>query len=301
MAGIRGLEAAVIAALARRAGNRAAAAALAVMLAAAYMMLGAGTANAAPREVVCTISPTPIPAPVAVTEGDQVQLVLDLRSLGLGMVAVGPTRTANTPGEQVMQEMFGGILGLVAGGLCRAAVLVQSTVTSAVPLPPLPSVPTVPPLVPSESVQVPLPGVELSVETGGTGSPPGTDDPGTSPPGSSPPGTHPPGAPGGSAPNYRYDPSRLQLYDFASVPYGVSTRFGAAAAPAFRFGQQVPGYAPQFGILGAEDAKDVAAGKVRALPLGGHTAVGLPVLLAVLMLSTVSGALVRTWALRRAA
>ena len=301
----------MIAVLARRAGRRAAAAALAVMLGAASMMLGAGTANAAaPREVVCTIAPLALPAPVTVAEGEQVQLVLVLPVLGT--VKVGAAQTA-APGTEALSAMIAPslatLLGVVNGTLCRAAVQVQTTVSSAVPLPPLP-VPSLPPLLPSQSVQVPLPGADVSVQTGGTGTAPGTDQPGTTPPpGSTPgttpgqPGTPPSGAPISTAPTYRFDAPRIPLYDFTSVPYGVSTRFGAAAAPAFRFGQQVPGYAPQFGILGAENAAtDVTtAGRVRALPVGGPAAIGLPVLLAVLMLSTVSGALVRTWTLRRAA
>lgn len=283
-------------ALARRVGRRAAAAAVAGALAGGYMMLGAGIANAQTRQVVCTISPAQIPAPVTVTEGDQVQLVLDL---GAVTVRVGDPQPVQQPGIQVLSAAYG-----LLGDLCRAAVDVQAVVTSAVPVPPLPTVPTLPPLLPSQSVQLPLPGADVSVETGGdpaTG--PGGGDPGTGQPpaggnpGSGQPPATTPSTPNGSAPGYRFDSGRIPLYDFSSVPYGVSTRFGAAAAPAFRFGQRVAGYAPQFGILGAEN--DVA-GKVQALPLGGRNAVGLPVLLAVLMLSTVAGVLVRTWVLPRA-
>lgn len=291
----------MIAALARRAGPRAAAAAIAVLLGAASMMLGAGTANAAPRQVVCTIG-TALPAPVTVTEGERVQLVLDVPVLGI-RVNVGPAQTATTPGEQVLSATVTGVVGLV-GQLCKAVVQVQTAVTSAVPLPPLPQLPSAPPLLPTQSVQVPLPGAEVSVQTGGTGSAPGTGNPAPNQPGAPPPATgsdapsnDTAGAPSGLAPTYRFDAGRIPLYDFSSAPYGVSTRFGAAAAPAFRFGQRVPGYAPQFGILGGEDV--TTAGQVQTLPLHGPTAVGLPVLLAVLMLSTVSGALVRTWTLSR--
>lgn len=60
------------------------------------------------------------------------------------------------------------------------------------------------------------------------------------------------------------------------------------------------GYSPSFGILGAQDgagaAQDVAAaGRAQALPTTGSDRVALPVLAAVLMLSAVTAALVRSW------
>jgi hypothetical protein len=270
---------------------------LAGILGAGTMLLGAGSASAEPREVVCTIGA--LPNAVSVQEGDQVQLVVVL--LGT-RVAVGPAQTVSADTDVLSATVSGALaslLGLV-GELCKAAVDVQATVTSAVPVPvpELPSVPMLP--LPTQSVELPLPGAEVSVNLGGGSSapPPGTQDP-SQPGATPPPPLVTPGAPNGS-PGYRFDPGALPRYDFSRTPYGVGNRFGSLAAPAFRFGQQVPGYAPQFGILGAENGDVAAAGKVQALPVRGSAPVALPVLLSVLMLSVVSGALVRTWVLRRA-
>ncbi|MFC5285578.1 hypothetical protein ACFPM7_00815 [Actinokineospora guangxiensis] len=74
-------------------------------------------------------------------------------------------------------------------------------------------------------------------------------------------------------------------------------------SPAVRYGGAVPGYTPEFGILGGESGGDgvQAAGHAEAIggPVGNRIA--LPVLLAVLILSGVTAALVRTWVLRRTA
>lgn len=292
------------AALARRIGGRVTAAALAVLLGAASMMLGAGTANAAPRQVVCQIGAST--EPVKVTEGEQVQLVINLAGV---LVKVGEPQTVK-PETEVLSAVFTNALGIVVG-LCSAAVDVQRTVTSAVPLPPppvtVPALPVLPSLLPS-SVALPVPGVDVAVEQGSTvgATPPAggpTPPAGQVPtqPGTNQPPTSSPRTPDGYFPGYRFQPGAVPRYDFSSLPYGPSARFSDIAVPAFRFGQQVPGYAPQFGVLGPEAARNATAGRVQALPLGGPTAVGLPVLLAVLMLSTVSGALVRTWTLRRVA
>jgi hypothetical protein len=280
------------AALARRVG----AAALTATLSAGVMFLTTGSAAAqTPRQLTCTLDLNRLPAPVAVQPGERVQLVLVVPLLGT-RVNVGPSQTVPTsPGEALVQGTVSGVVGLV-GQLCGVLVTVQNVVTSAVPIPPI-VVPTLPPLLPS--VTVPVPGVDLGVQP-----PPATNPP----PGSTPPGSTPPTQPDGAGPptagpdtpaptpGYRFPPGSRSMYDFSRMPYGIGTRFGPGAAPAFRFGQQLPGYAPQFGVLDDEVAD---AGEVRALPLGGPGAVALPVLLAVLMLSAVAGALVRTWALRR--
>ncbi|HEY0637978.1 MAG TPA: hypothetical protein VGD67_10050 [Pseudonocardiaceae bacterium] len=278
-------------------------AAVAAVLAGGALLLGAATpaaAQTAPRELTCTVNLGTLPAPVTVQPGERLQLVLVLPLLGT-RVNVGPAQTApTTPGEALIRDTVTGVVGLV-GQVCGALVQVQGTVTSVVPVPPI-AVPTLPPVLPSQTVQVPLPGADVGVTQPGTsgGTPPGTAPPGTAPPGTNPPGTTPPSAgPGssGGTPGYRYENGGLSRFDLSRTPYGVASRFGPLAAPAFRFGQQVPGYSPQFGVLGDEDLAD--PGDVRALTVGGPAAVALPVLLAVLLLATVSGALVRTWALRR--
>lgn len=102
---------------------------------------------------------------------------------------------------------------------------------------------------------------------------------------------YPPGLAGGLA------RSPLDLY--GSVPYATAGRF--APAPGVRYGGAVPGYSPQFGIVGAADPSDEvqAAGRAEALEPPRGQRIELPVLLAVLALSMVTAALVRTWVLRR--
>jgi hypothetical protein len=289
----------------RRAGRCAGAAALVLALSGGGMLVGAGSASAAaPTPVTCTLLGGPLNEPVAVKPGEQVQLVLVVPVLGT-RVNVGPAQTVgNNPGEQLLQATVTNVLGLV-GQVCQAAVNVQSTVSSVVPVPPV-TVPTLPRNGPSQSVTVPLPGANVGIEQGGQpGAPPppgGNPEPGAPTPSPPSSGTDPrtnPFAPSGPI-SWRFDNARIPLYDFSSVPYGVGYRFGGISAPAFRYGQRVPGYAPQFGILGADPGDDVATvGTVEALPVGGAK-VALPVLLAVLLLSAVTGTLVRTWVLRRA-
>lgn len=92
---------------------------------------------------------------------------------------------------------------------------------------------------------------------------------------------------------------------YGDLPFATSGLF--APSPGVRYGGQVPGYAPQFGVLGhAPDGTgpgtDVVrtAGHAEALSSGGGRDVGLPLLLAVLALAAVSGGLVRAVVARRA-
>ncbi|WP_199440560.1 hypothetical protein [Umezawaea beigongshangensis] len=94
---------------------------------------------------------------------------------------------------------------------------------------------------------------------------------------------------------------RVAMFSYGSLPFAAPG--GYAPSPGVRYGGQVPGYSPGYDVLGADDADGVqTAGRAQALPrLGGSAGgVGAPLLLAVLALSCVTGALVRTWALRRA-
>ena len=285
----------------RRAGRRAAAGVAALAVTAGAMLLGAGTADAAATPVTCTLLGGSLTEPVSVRPDEQVQLVLYVPLLGT-RVDVGPAQSVGSqPGELLLQETVTGVVGLV-GQVCQAVVLVESTATSVVPLPPV-TVPTLPTLpgVPSETLSVPLPGAQIGVDVDGDQvAPPDGTDPGT---GTPPPGEQPPGGtPGGTQPpagsiGWRFDRARIPLFDFSSVPFGVGYRFGTGAAPAFRYGQRVDGYHPQFGILPDNDEL-TRVGTVEALPAGGAR-VALPVLLAVLMLGAVTGGLVRTWVLRR--
>ncbi|WP_424183583.1 hypothetical protein ACOBQX_16470 [Actinokineospora sp. G85] len=91
---------------------------------------------------------------------------------------------------------------------------------------------------------------------------------------------------------------RSPMTDYASIPFTKAGLF--SPSPGVRYGGSVPGYAPEFGILGSDDADGVhQAGQAEAIDGIGGNRIAMPVLLAVLLLSGVTAALVRTWVLRR--
>ncbi|KAA2256899.1 hypothetical protein F0L68_25705 [Solihabitans fulvus] len=96
---------------------------------------------------------------------------------------------------------------------------------------------------------------------------------------------------------------RVPLFSYGSLPFASPGLF--APSPGVRYGGQVPGYSPQFGAAGTESTPSdgvQTAGQAQALPAGpAGGRVAFPVLLAVLVLSGVTAATVRTWVLRRAA
>lgn len=145
---------------------------------------------------------------------------------------------------------------------------------------------------------------------GGNGPGPGTPGGGNGP-GAGNPGTNLPGS--NSPPVGGYQPGDWSLYqpglwnfgrwpmaDYGSVPFAQAGLF--APSPGVRYGGSVPGYTPEFGILGTDNKGDgvQAAGRAEALAPPEGQKIALPVLLAVLALSVVTAALVRTWVLRRA-
>ena len=93
------------------------------------------------------------------------------------------------------------------------------------------------------------------------------------------------------------DFGQITFYDYSRLFTASPSAFGSVSSP------DLFGSSPTFGILGAEDAagaagaaQDVAAaGRALALPTQGADRVALPVLVAVLMLSAVTAALVRSW------
>jgi hypothetical protein len=101
-----------------------------------------------------------------------------------------------------------------------------------------------------------------------------------------------------------YDLASSPFQRYSGIPYAMAGLF--VPSPNAQYGGNVPGYNPAFGVLGqpsggsSGDPSVQAAGHADALhgPAGGG-AVGLPLLLAVLALSGVTAALVRTWVLRR--
>lgn len=92
----------------------------------------------------------------------------------------------------------------------------------------------------------------------------------------------------------------------STAPY-ENLSLDSTPASGLRYGAEFNDYAPDFGMLGADDQErgqqaDIAnAGRADSLPDGGGSTVGLPVLLAVLALAGASAGLVRTWVLQKAA
>ncbi len=93
---------------------------------------------------------------------------------------------------------------------------------------------------------------------------------------------------------------RWPMADYSNIPFARAGLW--APSPGVRYGGGVPGYSPEFGIVGDTPPDDgvSVAGRAEAIdpPVGQR--VEFPVLLAVLVLSGVTAALVRTWVLRRA-
>ncbi|MGH3978104.1 MAG: hypothetical protein ACRDRZ_03720, partial [Pseudonocardiaceae bacterium] len=91
-----------------------------------------------------------------------------------------------------------------------------------------------------------------------------------------------------------YDFGALSLYDYAEL-FAISPGAFGRLPSADLFGQS-----PQFGILGGEGGttakEDVAAaGRAQAVPTSSDERIALPVLVAMLMLSGVAAALIRSW------
>ncbi|MQA15971.1 MAG: hypothetical protein GEV09_18025 [Pseudonocardiaceae bacterium] len=99
-----------------------------------------------------------------------------------------------------------------------------------------------------------------------------------------------------------YDFSSLSLYDYRELFSAGVGEFGRLPSSNLFGNSELFGQAPQFGILGAAQdsaAADVAAaGRAHALPAEGVDRVALPVLVAVMMLSGVTAAMVRSWMVR---
>ena len=99
------------------------------------------------------------------------------------------------------------------------------------------------------------------------------------------------------------------MRDYSGIPIAYPGLY--APSPGIRYGNQIPGYTPEFDVLGrngstgsdAPPEKVSKAGGAKALPgtpaSSGNPA-SLPVLLAVIALAASTAALVRTWVLRRA-
>jgi hypothetical protein len=252
-------------------------------------------------------------------------------------VPCGSTVTAK-PGDHIVGTTLLGLpldlgvvtdgIGQLLNGLCKVTVTVVDAVVAPVPAVGAPVASAVNGAVssttngltsaipgkqgqpPAQGKPAPAPG---NPQTSGAGGSPSASAGGT-PAGTTPiPDSNSPVLTGGSltAPNYsglpfNFTTGYAPMRDYSNIPMVNAGLY--SPSPGLRYGGQVPGYAPEFGILGQDGTKSSGttiqnAGQADALPGTGEPAdgVGLPVLIAVLSLSGVSAGLVRTWVLRRMA
>lgn len=209
--------------------------------------------------------------------------------------------------------------------LCNVTVNVVNTVVAPVPVVGAPA---------ASAVNGAVAGTTHALENGAKAlsgqpaqqNPPAGGSPQAPPAGGSPAGTTPvggqaPGSPTIPGPNspvlgggsmgfgslpLDFSTGYAPMRDYSTIPMAMAGVY--APSPGLRYGGQIPGYAPEFGLPGDTSTKQDSsgvqnAGQAEALPGGDGVTpgVGLPVLIAVLSLSGVSAGLVRTWVLRRTA
>ena len=293
--------------------------AAAFVLAGSAALAAPGTAGAATQTTTCgsTISARP---------GDQVTATTPLLGVPLNLGTVGQNSGVLT-----------GTINALLGTVCTVTVNVVNTVVSPVPVVGAPAASAV-----NGAVAGGTNAVQQGVASAGQafGGQPGKQNPGPNPQqppsngsggqqqgGSNPPDQQMPGsnspvlgdyAGGGAAPfadfvpnfgslAYGYSTGYTPMRDYSGIPMAMAGLF--SPSPALRYGSQIPGYTPQYGLAGPDnqsqgDRTVQNAGQAVALPgTGGNNPNGLdwPVLVAVLALSGVSAGLVRTWVLRRMA
>ncbi|MFJ9782136.1 hypothetical protein ACIRSS_21295 [Amycolatopsis sp. NPDC101161] len=288
-----------------------AAGATAFVLAGSAVLGMPGTASADTKTVPCGSTVTAKP-------GDHIQGTL----LGLPLpVDLGIVGQATT----VLTSTVGGLLNTV----CKVTVNVVNTVVSPVPVVGAPA---------ASAINQGVDGVNSAATGGlntingggkqaspqpGTGGnpqqPPQSGGTGGAPQGGTPQGTTPiPDANSPLLPGFSSTPvfggfpftvgtGYAPMRDYSGIPFATAGLF--TPSPALRYGSQIPGYAPQYGLNGpdqnaAGNSGIQTAGQAEALPSvsnGFTDGSNLPLLIAVLALSGVSAGLVRTWVLRRMA
>ncbi|GAA4537803.1 hypothetical protein [Amycolatopsis samaneae] len=273
---------------------------------AALAMPGAATA-AESKTVPCGSSVTAKP-------GDTIFGSTPLLGIPLNLGIVG----------QVSGVLTGTINALL-GTVCKVTVTVVDTVVAPVPVVGAPAASAI-----NQGVAGVTNGASQAL-TGGGKPAPEKPAPGSPPPQQGGPGA--PGAPaqggprqstvpipeanspvlaGGYSPSFDGLPFALStgyapMRDYSDIPISLAGLF--SPAPGLRYGGQIPGYAPQYGLSEEQQAPNGGAAEIQnagqavALPGSGgpSNGAGLPVLVAVLALSGVSAGLVRTWVLRRMA
>jgi hypothetical protein len=268
-----------------------------------------GTASAGETKTV------PCGSTVTAKPGDHIQgSILGLPAIDLGIVGQATT---------VLTSVVGGLLNTV----CKVTVTVVNTVVSPVPVVGAPLASAVNQgadglnsaatgglntINGGGKQQSPQPGSGGNPQqppSGGTGAPQGGTPAGTTPI----PEANSPLLPGfSSSPVFGGFPFSIgtgyaPMRDYSGIPFATAGLF--TPSPAIRYGSQIPGYAPQYGLTGpdqnaAGNSGIQTAGQAEALPSasdGFTDGSNLPLLIAVLALSGVSAGLVRTWVLRRMA
>lgn len=265
-----------------------------------------GTASAGETKTV------PCGSTVSAKPGDTIKGTTPLLGLPLDLGVV-------TEGTKVLT----GTINALLGTLCNVTVNVVNTVVSPVPVVGAPAASAINQGVQglTSSAQQGLGGTsggqQQSPGSGGNPQQPPSQGTGGSPQGGAPQGSggipeaNSPLLPGfsgspsfGGFPFTGYAPMR----DYSGIPFATAGLF--TPSPAIRYGSQIPGYAPQYGLTGPDgeassgNAGIQTAGQAQALPStsdGFTNGSNLPLLIAVLALSGVSAGLVRTWVLRRMA
>jgi len=285
----------------------------ATALGASAFILAGSAALAMPGTAAAAETKTaPCGGSVTAKTGDTILGKTPLLGIPLNLGQAGPVSGVLT-----------GTINALLGTVCKVTVTVVNTVVAPVPVVGAPA---------AEALNGAVSGTTQALTGGGQPAPgtqpqPGKPAPGT--PGSGGPQTGGPGAPAqGGAPAGGIPAANSPLLpgtftpNFGGLPWGISTGYAPmrdyssipmataglfSPSPGLRYGGQIPGYAPQFGIATENQAgnPDVQnAGQAEALPSvsDGFTQDGkLPLLIAVLALSGVSAGLVRTWVLRRMA
>ncbi|HWD04543.1 MAG TPA: hypothetical protein VG674_19045 [Amycolatopsis sp.] len=284
--------------------------------AAAFVLAGSAVL-AAPGTASADTLTAPCGSTITAKPGDTVKGTTPLLGLPLDLGVVGQTSGVLT-----------GTINAVLGSVCKVTVNVVNTVVSPVPVVGVPAAGALNNTVAGttntlqqgvDSTQRALsggtpaqqnPGSPQQPASGGTGAPQGGSPSGI------PNSNSPVLAGGGSGPYASLFPSFSTLpfrtgyapmRDYSDIPMAMAGLF--SPSPALRYGSEIPGYAPQYGIADSDrssagNASVQNAGEAQALPpTGDNHSNGLdwPVLVAVLALSGVSAALVRTWVLRRMA
>ncbi len=286
----------------------------ATALGAAAFVLAGSAALGNPGIAAAETKTVPCGSTVSAKPGDTIKGTL----LGLPLpVNLGVVSQATT----VLTATVGGLLNT----LCSVTVQVVDTVVAPVPVVGAPVAGAVDQGAQSlnNAAQSAL-GGQASPQPGTGGNPQQNPPPqsggpaGGAPQGGTPGGVIPipavnsPLLPGAFTPDFGSLPFGLStgyapMRDYSGLPYATAGLF--SPSPALRYGSQIPGYAPQYGVTNPDGTPAGSsgvqnAGEAESLPSvsdGVTDGPGLPLLIAVLALSGVSAGLVRTWVLRRMA